>query len=330
MHDALASGVVVVMGTGGTIAGVSTTGRDQDYLAAQLDVTQLVAAVPTLATQPIESLQVAQLDSKDMGWDVWRALVQALSEALARPDVLGVVITHGSDTLDETAWLLHLLAPPLKPVVLTAAMRPASSVEADGPRNLADAVCVARWAADQGLAGVVAVLEGKVWAGTDVRKAHSRDIEAFDGGGAEPLALVSDGQVMPIADAVWVPPRGQWLQSMSALPHLPRVEIITSHADADGAVVDALLATWPASDERRLRGLVVACTGHGTWHRELEPALLRARRAGVVVWRSSRVARGGVESRPDDTWPVAGRLTPAQARVVLAITLALRAPPGPG
>ena len=111
---------------------------------------------------------------------------------------------------------------------------------------------------------------------------------------------------------------------MDDLTQLPRVEIITSHADADGAVVDALLAAWSASDPRRLRGLVVACTGHGTWHRDLEPALLRARRAGVVVWRSSRVSRGGVEARPADTWPVAGRLTPAQARVVLAITLAER------
>jgi L-asparaginase len=111
---------------------------------------------------------------------------------------------------------------------------------------------------------------------------------------------------------------------MGTLEQLPRVEIITSHADADGALVDALLAAWPASDPQRLRGLVVACTGHGTWHRGLEPALLRARRAGVVVWRSSRVARGGVESKPGDTWPVAGRLTPAQARVALAITLALR------
>lgn len=324
MHDTAASGVVVVMGTGGTIAGVSTTGRDQDYLAAQLDVADLVTAVPALARQPIEAQQVAQLDSKDMGWAVWRALVQAVQGTLARPDVAAVVITHGTDTLEETAWLLHLLLEPTKPVVLTAAMRPASSTESDGPRNLADAVTVARWAASQGLAGVVAVLHGQVWSGTDVRKAHSWHIDAFDGGGALPLAQVTEGQVLQEPDALWVPPRGQWVPAMSALEQLPRVEIITSHADADGAVVDALLAAWPASDDRRLRGLVVACTGHGTWHRELEPALLRARRAGVVVWRSSRVARGGVESRPDDTWPVAGRLTPAQARVVLAITLAER------
>lgn len=324
MHDMAASGVVVVMGTGGTIAGLSSTGLDQDYKAAQLGVAELVTAVPALAGQPIEAQQVAQLDSKDMGWAVWRALVQAVSDTLARPEVDAVVITHGSDTLEETAWLLHLLLSPTKPVVLTAAMRPASSAEADGPRNLADAVSVARWAAAQVLAGVVAVLHGQVWSGTDVRKVHSWHIDAFDGGGALPLAQVADGQVVATPDAVWVPPRGQWLPAMGALDQLPRVEIITSHADADGALVDAMLAAWTASDARRLRGLVVACTGHGTWHRDLEPALLRARRAGVVVWRSSRVARGGVESRPDDTWPVAGRLTPAQARVVLAITLALR------
>jgi L-asparaginase len=324
MHDLAASGVVAVMGTGGTIAGVSATGRDQDYQAAQLDVADLVAAVPVLSGHPIEARQVAQVDSKDMGWSVWRALVQAIDDTLARSDVVAVVITHGTDTLEETAWLLHLLLSPSKPVVLTAAMRPASSDEADGPRNLADAVTVARWAAERELAGVVAVLQGQVWSGTDVRKAHSWHIDAFDGGGALPLAQVLDGQVLPAPDAVWIPPRGQWLPAMGTLEQLPRVEIITSHADADGALVDALLAAWPASDPQRLRGLVVACTGHGTWHRGLEPALLRARRAGVVVWRSSRVARGGVESKPGDTWPVAGRLTPAQARVALAVTLALR------
>lgn len=325
MHETASGGVVVVLGTGGTIAGVSATGHDQDYQAAQLGVDKLVAAVPALGGQAVEALQVAQIDSKDMGWSVWRLLLQELVEVLSRPEVVGVVITHGSDTLEETAWLLHLLVPPLKPVVLTAAMRPATSAEADGPRNLHDAVQVARWAAAADLVAVVAVLHGTVWAGTDVRKSHSWHIDAFDGGGSPALARVVDGEVQATPEAVWAPPRGQWSPALLALDGLPRVEIITSHADADGSVVEALLLAASGADEsRRLRGLVAACTGHGTWHHDLEASLVKARRAGVVVWRSSRVARGGIESKPGDTWPVAGRLTPAQARVALAVTLALR------
>lgn len=324
MDDRTRAEVVVVLGTGGTIAGASSTGQDQDYQAALLGIEQLVAAVPALAGAPMAAHQVVQIDSKDMGWPAWRLLLQWVMDVLARPEVAGVVITHGTDTLEETAWLLHLLVPPTKPVVLTAAMRPATSAEADGPRNLGDAVRVVRWAADAGLVGVVAVLHGKVWAGTDVRKAHSWHIDAFDGGGAPPLAEIDGDQVHAAADAAWVLPRGQWSPAWQDLEALPRVELITSHADADGAVVDALLAASGAQGARPLRGLVVACTGHGTWHEALEASLLRARRAGVVVWRSSRVARGGVEPRPDDTWPVAGRLTPAQARVALAVTLTLR------
>ena len=318
------SGVVVVLGTGGTIAGVSDTGHDRDYQAAQLGVDQLVAAVPSLAGQPLEAYQVAQVDSKDMGWPVWRALLIALDEALARPDVAGVVVTHGTVTLEETAWLLHLLLPPGKPVVLTAAMRPATSSEADGPRNLADAVRVVRWAAAAEEDAVLAVLNGRVWAGTEVRKAHSWHIDAFDGGGVPPLALVEGDQVLPTPDAVWAEPRGQLSAALIGLEALPRVEIITSHADADGSLVEALLAASNREGAKPLRGIVVACTGHGTWHQDLEAALLKARRAGVVVWRASRVARGGIESQPGETWPVAGRLTPAQARVALTVTLALR------
>lgn len=325
MHELASAGVVMVLGTGGTIAGVSTTGEDRDYQAARLGVSELVAAVPSLAGQPVEARQVVQVDSKDMGWPVWRALLTELVDVLSRPDVDGVVITHGSDTLEETAWLLHLLLPPVKPVVLTAAMRPATSAQADGPRNLADAVRVARWAAAGGHIGVAAVLEGRVWRGTDVRKSHSWHIDAFDGGDALPIAQVVDGVVQPEEDGTWVPPRGQWSAALLAQDSLPRVEIVTSHADADGAVVEALLAAFVADEgPGRLRGLVVACTGHGTWHQGLEAALIKARRAGVVVWRSSRVARGGIEPRPEDTWPASGRLTPAQARVALTVTLALR------
>lgn len=311
------SGTIVVLGTGGTIAGVSTTGDDRHYQAAQLSVEQLVAAVPALSSLPIEAHQVAQVDSKDMGWQVWRDLLQALVHHLARPEVAGVVVTHGTDTLEETAVLLHLLLPPGKPVVLTAAMRPASSREADGPANVLDAVRVLQWASAHGQSGVVAVMAGRVWAGAEVRKAHSWHIDAFDGGDAAPLAWLESAQVC--ADGRdWPRPRA-W--GMDAGQHLlPRVELLVSHGDVDGSVVDALLAS--AAPGRPLAGLVVACTGHGTVHVQLQAALERARAAGVVVWRSTRVARGGVQpSVSPEAWPAIPQLTAAQARLALSLAL---------
>lgn len=317
-------GLVVLLGTGGTIAGVSTHGDDRAYQAAQLGVEQLVSAVQPLAGLPLETRQVAQVDSKDMGWPVWRALLQALQTQLARPEVAGVVVTHGTDTLEETALLLHLLLPPLKPVVLTAAMRPATSQEADGPANLLDAVRLAcggsaSWPCSMsGAAGGVAVmLAGRLWAACDLRKAHSWHIDAFDGGGALPLARTIEG-VLTATGRDWPPSRGWLNASLLALTALPRVEMVTSHADADGALVDALLAS------SRPAGIVVACTGNGTLHEGLQAALERAQAQGVAIWRSTRVAQGGVGAKPQDRWPAAGSLTPAQARVALSLALAVR------
>lgn len=307
---------VVILGTGGTIAGTGDDpGRSWRYQAAQLSVEQLVAAVPDLANLPIEVAQVAQVDSKDMGWPVWRALGQALQHHLMRVDVAGVVITHGTDTLEETAYLLHRLVDGAKPVVLTAAMRPATAPDADGPGNLLDAVRVAQQAAQRGLGGVVAVLHGCIWSGAQVRKAHTTQLDAFDGGLHAPLAVLDADGNWTQATSTW-PASGQlgW-QVLKQAP--PRVEIVYSHADADGWLVDAALAHAQAHGP--LDGLILAGTGHGTLHQGLLDAVRRAASTGVRIWRSSRVGRGGVASREGDEWPAAGELTPAQARVALML-----------
>lgn len=310
---------VLILATGGTIAGTGTDPqRSWAYQAAQLGVDQLVQAVPELVGESLATRQVAQLDSKDMGVSTWRLLAQALQEAMRDPAVDAIVITHGTDTLEETACLLHALHDGCKPIVLTAAMRPATAPDADGPRNLLDAVRVARSAALRGEGGVAAVLAGRTWSARDVRKAHSHAMDAFDGGGEPPLR---EGES-------WPAPMGWGWACLSAAP--PRVEVITSHADADGWLVDAALRH--AASAGPLDGLVVAATGHGTVHQGLEAALQRAHQAGVVVWRSSRVARGGVQAREGDgecdgqggaaaAWPAAGSLTAAQARVMLVLTL---------
>lgn len=302
---------VLILGTGGTIAGTaSDPGRSWAYQAAQLSVEQLVDAVPELAAIPLATQQVAQIDSKDMGWSTWQALGRALEAALADNAVSAIVITHGTDTLEETACLLHALHDGSKPIVLTAAMRPATAPHADGPANLLQSVRVAQAAAQRGEGGVVAALAGRIWSARDVRKAHSHAIDAFDGGGAEAL-----DESKP-----WPQPEARGWQGVLCDERPPKVEVLTSHADADGWLVDAALAHAKASGVT-LDGLVVACTGHGTIHQGLEAALLRARAAGVTVWRSSRVARGGVQPREGDAWPAAGAWTPAQARVRLVLEL---------
>lgn len=316
---------VVILGCGGTIAGTQDDpARPWHYRAAQLSVEQLVDAVPALAGVPLETSQIAQIDSKDMRWSVWRALGHALARQLARDDVAGVVITHGTDTLEETAYLLHRLADARKPVVLTAAMRPATAPDADGPGNLRDAVHVVQEAARRGLGGVLAVMHGRIWHGAQVRKASSSAVDAFDAGGAPPLACVdSQGRWSQDADLAqrWPVPEALGWALLDRPP--PRVEIVVSHADADGWLVDAALLH--ASQQDRLAGLLVAGTGHGTVHEDLEAALRRAEQAGVAVWRSSRVARGGVQPRDGDAWPAGGRLTAAQARIALILHVMLQA-----
>ena len=301
----------MVLGTGGTIAGTAANAADNvGYTAAQLGVESLVKAVPALADVPLECEQVAQTDSKDMGFGLWRTLALRIAHHLARDDVAGVVVTHGTDTLEETAYFLHRVLAPAKPVAMTAAMRPATSLNADGPQNLLDAVAVA---STHGSQGVVVVMAGAVHSGADVRKAHTYRLDAFTSGDAGPLGVVEEGGVT--SWRAW--PQGvalglQWLPGEAEA--WPQVEIVSSHAGATGALVRAAC-------ELGVQGLVVAATGNGTVHTTLEEALLEAQEQGVTVWRSSRCGNGRVLERADDVLPSAGELTPVQARVELILQL---------
>ncbi len=328
---------IVLLGTGGTIAGSAASSDDNlGYRAGQVGVEQLLNAIPDGAFGRCEVLseQVAQLDSKDMSFAVWRQLALRCAHWLGRGEVQGIVITHGTDTLEETAFFLQSVLPHLltsdKPVVLTCAMRPASSRFPDGPQNLSDALALA---ADGGASGVLAVCAGRIHGATHVQKVHPYRLDAFDSGDAGPLGFIEEGLVRWVNSAALaahvgveaqavrrVEREGKLIEWLKRSPRWPRVEIVMNHAGAGGLMVDALLAH---SGHDPLRGLVVAATGNGTMHEELEAALLRAQASGVRVVLATRCAYGRVLPRSDATFPDSQGLSPVKARVALLLELAL-------
>ena len=303
---------IVVLGTGGTIAGrAGSPDQHLAYSSAVLPVEQLLAALPAGGGELVSaSEQVAQVDSKDMDFAIWRRLAEAVERHLARPEVRGVVITHGTDTLEETAYFLARVVDASKPVVLTAAMRPASSSEADGPANLASAIVVAAHADP----GVVVVLASQVHSARAVRKVHPSRLDAFSSGEQGPLAQIVAGTVRPLH--AW--PTEAPSIGLANLPEDPAawpwVEIVTAVAGTDGRAVDLLVQGGVA-------GIVVAATGNGTLHRRLEHALLQARARGVAVLRSTRCLDGSIAAGEGDALAAAGDLTPVKARVELILTL---------
>ena len=319
---------MVFLGTGGTIAGTAAhTADNVGYTAAQVGVGQLLLAIPSLqhalGEYGFASEQVAQVDSKDMGWVQWRMLAQRVQHHLALPGVGSVVVTHGTDTLEETAFFLSLVLPQQllaqKPVVLTCAMRPASSQAPDGPQNVLDAVAVARSA---GARGVLVVCAGSVHSARDVQKVHPYRLNAFDSGDAGPLAYVEEGQVR------WLHAYPEVEMAVSDFPVAaltkdvwPRVEIITSYAGATGATVRALCAA-PGGADQPLRGIVVAGTGNGTIHEGLESALRDAQTQGVRVVRATRCAYGSVVvGAAQGDFPDSQGLSPVKARIALMLEL---------
>jgi L-asparaginase len=299
---------IVVLGTGGTIAGRAASARDNlGYRAGAVGIGELLRDVPAAQGLTVRAEQVANIDSKDMDFATWRALAQRCAHWLAQEEVAGIVVTHGTDTMEETAFFLQSVLAPVKPVVLTGAMRPATSAGADGPVNLADAIAVAASPAAQ---GVCVAFAGTLHGPEDVQKMHSYRLDAFSSGDAGPLGYVEEGRVRLLR--AW--PRAGLLRTAQALPdpeQWPRVEIVMNHAGADGALVRTLVREGVA-------GIVAAATGNGTLRAELQEALLAAQDHGVSVLRSTRCAQGHVIALNGDPLP-ATPLSPVKARVQLLL-----------
>jgi L-asparaginase len=338
---------IAILGTGGTIAGTAASSADHTgYTAAQIGVAQLFEGIEGLSealqSSGLEVEQVAQIDSKDMDFATMARLAQRCCHFLAQADVRAVLITHGTDTLEETAWFLQCTVPAdllaAKPIVLTCAMRPATSSEADGPRNVCDAV---RVALDSQASGVLCVCAGDVHTALHVQKVHSHALNAFSSGGVGPAAQLQGSTVhwtrQKAEFLTPIEPLAQWniagaainniVSDLLKIPHWPRVELLQNHAHASGQIVHALLAGI-ADPTDPLRGIVVAGTGNGTLSTGLQTALLAAQSQGVRVLRASRCAWGGVSATEQDVLPCTA-LSAVKARVQMVLQLAQVRPNAP-
>ena len=318
---------LALLATGGTIAGAGTApdgaAGSAAYRAAVASVDQLVAAVPGLAGQAdLLPEQLMQIDSADFTDARLLQLARRVAELCARDDVDGVVVTHGTDTLEESAYFLHLTVPSTKPVVLTGAMRPATALAADGPANLRHAVAVAAHPSSAGR-GVLVVMNEEIHSARDVTKVHSMRVDAF----ASPhgaLGLVVEGA-----------PR--WWRAV-ARPHtvhsefdvrridaLPLVGLVASHGNMRREPYDA----WVAAGAR---AIVHAGFGGGTVPDELRDTLAGLRARGVLLVRASRVGAGPVirnASFDDDACGsvVVDDQNPPRARLLAALALTRSADP---
>lgn len=316
---------VVILGMGGTIAGLAENTTDNvNYQAGQVSVADLLAGlgagfVESLQNNKIELVteQVAQLDSKDMSFVVWQQLLQRLDFYNTQPDVMGIVITHGTDTLEETAYFLHRTISANKPIVLTCAMRPASAMNPDGPQNMRDAILMARHSSAN---CVMVVCDGAVHSAQDVQKDHPYRTNAFSSRDNGVLAWIEEGHIRqlrawPASQAILYRATQKILDANSHM-HWPRVEMVMNYVACDGAVVQALLA-----QKMDLAGLIVAGTGNGTLSNDLALQLDLAITQGIRVGLCSRCALGQVVGHQKQAEYEVIELSFTKARVELILQI---------
>lgn len=310
---------ILIIGTGGTIAGAASSGTTAIYQSGVLDVETLAGACPGIEELARLSFRsVINKDSADITQDDWNLIIAAVLHAINDPSIDGVVITHGTDTLEETAFLLDLVVPADKPVVLVGAMRPATSLSADGPMNLYDAVTVAGCPTSAGR-GMLVVMNNEIHMARHVTKTNTSRLDTFASPSFAAVGAVSNGTVRYAWGAAETVPQAGLPFEWSGTK-LPEVLIWYGHADSNGSLVDILL------DSGRLQGIVIAGMGDGNIPASLRGMLTRARSMGVVVVRSTRVGSGSVTpdyNNLDSTYGLisARALNPQKARILLMLTL---------
>lgn len=305
---------IVIVATGGTIAGSAASNtQTTGYKAGALGVDTLINAVPEMKTlADVSGEQIANIGSENMTSDLLLKISKRVNELLARSDVDGVVITHGTDTLDESSYFLNLTVKSDKPVVMTASMRPATAISADGPMNLLNAV---RVASDKNACGrgVMVVLNDRIGAARYVTKTNASTLDTFKANEEGYLGVI-------IGDHIYYQNRVEKIHTsrsvfdVSQLQSLPAVDIIYGYQDDPEYMYDAAIA-------HHVKGIVYAGTGAGSVSKRSDAGIRKAESKGVVVVRSTRTGNGIVP--PDDGQPglVSDSLNPAKSRILLMLAL---------
>lgn len=308
-----------LLATGGTIAGASgSTTQYVGYRPAVTAVNELLAAVPALSeVADITGEQVAQVASQDMTGALRLALAQRINALLATDTCDGVIVTHGTNTLEETAYFLNLTVRSTKPVVMVGAMRPADALSADGPMNLFRAAVVAASTQATGR-GVMVVMNDRIIGARDLHKADTMTLDAFTSPLFGFMGLVSDRSAHFYRGGL----RRHTAHSafdISGLQSLPRVHIACGHEDDDRTAIDAFVAAGA-------QGIVHAGAGTASVSQRVKPSIVDAVARGVVVVRVPRGSHGlvarGMEFDDEAHGTVAGdTLSPPKARILLQLAL---------
>ncbi|WP_347556092.1 asparaginase [Robbsia sp. KACC 23696] len=306
---------VLVLATGGTIASSAVSETETSSYTVGVGIDTLLEAIPALAdVADVSYEQFANVASKDLSDAQLVRLVQRIDAALADPELDGVVVTHGTDTLEETAFLMALTVRSPKPVVLVGAMRPATAVSADGPMNLLQGVSLAASARAVGR-GPMIVLADRIGSAYYTTKRNANQTDTFDGGEAGYLGYFIGIQPHFFFEASR--PAGLVTFNLDALPPLPRVDILYGYQGMSPDLIDAAIKGGAA-------GLVVACVGNGSLPNTWKPRVAELMDSGLPVVRATRTGGGHVTPRAEGL--PAGRLNPQKARILLRLLLAADVP----
>ena len=309
---------IVVLATGGTIAGAAASDVQAGYTSGQVGVEQLLGAVPQAKKLAnLRGEQISNIGSQDMNDEVWLKLARRINELAAMSNVSGIVITHGTDTIEETAYFLNLVVKTTKPVVLTAAMRPSTALSADGPLNFYNAVGVAANKQAVGR-GVLVVINDWIHGASSLTKTSTTAVQTF----MSPLRGLIGTVAYGNAEFYRGPVGRNTVDSefsLDGVTALPRVDIIMAYENMDGALIDAAVAAGA-------KGIVIAGVGNGNLTAAAVKSLSAQAKKGIVCVRSTRVATGvvGRNVELDDNalgFVASMDLNPQKARVLLRLAL---------
>lgn len=309
---------IVILATGGTIAGSGASGTQAAYTSGAVGIDTMVAAVPGIKDLAnIKGEQISNVGSQDMAFTILLALAKRINTLLAQNDVDGIVVTHGTDTMEESAYFLNLVVKSDKPVVLVGSMRPSTAVSADGPLNLYNAVGVAADPQSAGR-GVLVVMNDWIHAAHSLTKTSTTAVQTFMSPLRGVVGIATYGKNDYYNNPVWKHTTASEFD-VAGVTQLPRVDIIYGYTDMPADSIDASVANGA-------KGIVIAGVGNGNMNKSSIEAAARAAKKGVVVVRSSRVATGAVgrnvEVNDDEMGLVASdELNPQKARVLLMLAL---------